>query len=259
MNFDYTFLAGYSFLGATFLAGMFSIGHCSVMCGPLLMIFRDNWIFYHLGRILGYTAVGALLGSIGMSLDRAGLILQIQNVSIYLAVLLMFIYGIYLLFPGKTAGFVNTNSLLYLPTKWISRLKRSHRAPEFVTVFLSGILSALLPCSVLYPVWALSAGAGSPVYGSLIALSFVLGTIPGLAVFQFFLKKAGGKTLRFSDVRIRAVAGIMIVLTGVFMVIYREKYAPKMDFSDAATEDPAQCLPGENQDDSFEIINPTAP
>lgn len=64
---------------ALFVAGLASAPHCGLMCGPLQGWFlntrgtlpvRDSLLWLHAGRLLGYTALGAIAGSAGGALLR---------------------------------------------------------------------------------------------------------------------------------------------------------------------------------------------
>lgn len=239
-----------------FVAGIFSITHCSVMCGPLVVVFRDRRYAYHGGRIAGYTAVGAVLGTIGMSIDRAGSIMTFQNLSIYLSGGLLILYGLIRMLPGNIWKRVPSAGFLYTPARWISSVRASRTLPAGLSVFLAGALSALIPCAILYPLWALAAGSGTPAYGAGMALAFVTGTIPGLLFIQWTADRATGKLKRIAGQKLRVASVVVMVLTGVFIIGFRKNSAPKMDFSENAVQDPS-CLPGkEGGDNDFKIINP---
>ncbi len=234
------------FLVGPFVAGILAFVHCSVMCGPLVLLFRRQWAGYQLGRIAGYTAVGALLGVIGLSLDKAGMLLSVQNFSIYIAIFLMLLYGIGRLLPAKSAW--KGPSFIYLPSRWIGHLRRNQRIPAVISVTLAGVLSALIPCAVLYPVWALAAGSGSPLYGAGVAFAFVMGTIPGLLAIQLLTGKLSERIPFLKGNFFRTVSVVLMLATGIAMVGWREKFAPRMDFSEEAAGKDIQCLPGHEND-----------
>ncbi len=63
-------------LYALFLLGILGTGHCVGMCGPLVFAFparsgrMSAHLFYHLGRIGTYTAVGGTMGAVGLGLSQ---------------------------------------------------------------------------------------------------------------------------------------------------------------------------------------------
>jgi len=54
-----------------FMLGLLGTGHCVGMCGPLVFAFPGrsgrfmSHVWYHLGRVTTYVAVGAVLGGVG--------------------------------------------------------------------------------------------------------------------------------------------------------------------------------------------------
>jgi uncharacterized protein len=237
-------------LTGTFAAGLLSLSHCAVMCGPLMLIFRNDWLSYQIGRVAGYTAIGSLLGIAGYSLDKGGHLLSFQNACMWIGGFLMVFYGLIYILPSdltqkpdSSLGKISykINSILLKPAYWISSVKKKSGLPTVVSVFLAGFLSALLPCGVLYPVWALAAGSGSPVFGAAVGGSFVLGTIPGLLAFQWITKKAGHRINIFHMLWIRRIAMVILVSTGISMIIYRDNISPGMSFTPEAREKAEIC------------------
>ncbi len=241
-------------LTGTFTAGLLSLSHCAVMCGPLMLVFREDWLAYQVGRVAGYTGVGALLGLAGYSLDQGGHLISIQNAGMWIAGILMILYGLMYIIPANETGRRKGTAswfqgLLQKPAVLISRLRKRSGLPAFISVFLAGILSALLPCGVLYPVWALAAGSGSPVFGAAVGASFVAGTIPGLLAFQWFVKRAGNRISVFQMQWIRRIAMVILVATGISMIYYRDHTAPSMSFTPEARENAEICTdPSMNSD-----------
>lgn len=210
------------------------------------MLFREHPAFYHAGRIAGYTSVGFLLGFAGYSLDQAGVLLQIQNLSIVISGSIMVLYGLVQIFSGD--GPVQSrwyHRLLAKPGVLVARLKRNRTIPQPLAVGLAGFFSALLPCGILYPVWALAAGAGSPEFGAGIGLAFVLGTIPGLIAVQILTVKMEKRIRGNTGKTIRRIAYAFFMVSGIFLLTYRGVFIQGLDFSAEATENAEHCLPGE--------------
>ena len=202
---------------ALFLAGLAGgVTHCAGMCAPFVlaqagaladrsagggMVVRLSGaalLPYHLGRMLGYAALGALAG--GM----AGLVTQLSGLRWLLAALLL---GAALLMAAQAAGL--------LPERWRpARLPRlpvaSGRGPGGRLAALLGWLLAApggwrgvglglalsaLPCGLLYAALAGAAATGSALAGAITMAAFVAGTIPALVgvalVGRLFLRRAG--------------------------------------------------------------------
>jgi sulfite exporter TauE/SafE len=202
---------------ALFLAGLAGgVTHCAGMCAPFVlaqagaladrsagggMVARLSGaalLPYHLGRMLGYAALGAVAG--GM----AGLVTQLSGLRWLLAALLL---GAALLMAAQAAGL--------LPERW--RPARLPRLPGVSGPGAGGRLSALvgwllaapggwrgvglglalsaLPCGLLYAALAGAAATGSALAGAIAMAAFVAGTIPALAgvalMGRLFLRRAG--------------------------------------------------------------------
>ncbi len=144
---------------AAFVVGLVTSLHCAVMCGPLVCALRVRPAEYHLGRLVSYTAVGALAGAAG----------------------------------SGVAGFFKGNVSHFLP--WILAavllliglgLEKRLPQPRFFSALLLrlrlqrslGWLTPLLPCGPLWLMIGAAAVAGSWHAGAVLMASFVAGTIP---------------------------------------------------------------------------------
>ena len=64
-------------LWGMFMLGLLGTGHCIGMCGPLIFAFPGRTgkfmphVWYHLGRVTTYTAVGGIMGGLGQMLAGA--------------------------------------------------------------------------------------------------------------------------------------------------------------------------------------------
>ena len=78
-----------------FFLGLLGTGHCIGMCGPLVVAFPGRTgrvaphLFYHLGRLVTYGGIGAMMGGIGSGLamvssvtgsDHLQLVARVHNV-----------------------------------------------------------------------------------------------------------------------------------------------------------------------------------
>lgn len=199
-------------LWTAFLVGLIGSTHCIGMCGPLLLAVpvqkAENWIYYHLGRILMYGLLGLMMGIIGKGLWMAG----IQNqISIVLGIL-MIIGG---LFTGMNRTFVQhgyyQKFLFWLKSKMNILLRKKGGWP----IFLLGSLNGLLPCGLVYLALA---GAFSSTYvleGSLYMILFGLGTFPLNGAISFTGKIIQGKWRAV----LQKISPILWVMFGLFLVI----------------------------------------
>ena len=167
------------------VAGLITSLHCLGMCGPLACAVvpvrgdrADAQIvssIYHLARLAGYAAMGALFGALGcMPMDWLG-----SGVARYLPWLLVVFF--------VAVAFRLDRQLPRVP--WLgSTYVRIHSwgrsRPPAVAAAVLGLATPLLPCGPLYFVLALAMVTGSAWRGVEFMLAFGLGTVPLLWLLQ---------------------------------------------------------------------------
>ncbi len=139
-----------------------------------LQKFRPH-LFFNLGRIASYAALGGMLGALGSFLTMSGMLLGV----------LTLIIGIVMLFLGlKLVGiFPRFESVSLTLPKSVSRLFGSdYRKREYShrNAAMLGALTFFLPCGFTQSMQLLAVGSGSFVGGAFIMGLFALGTAPGL-------------------------------------------------------------------------------
>lgn len=177
-----------------FLAGLIgSLTHCAFMCGPFVLAQAaarlgatpaarmGEWtrlagaaaLPYHLGRLVTYSALGAVAGGVG------GLIGG-HDWFTWIAAGLLALAG--LSFLGYAVGGVG----LSLPgLGGIGRRLADIAGPLFARPigwrgFALGLALGFLPCGLIYAALAAAAASGGALSGGLLAGAFALGTVPGL-------------------------------------------------------------------------------
>jgi sulfite exporter TauE/SafE len=196
---------------AALLAGLVTSVHCAAMCGPLacaIMPGKDadaptQQALYHGGRVVAYTALGALGGALG-------------------AAPLGFLgpWALYVL-PWALVAYFGLAALRL--DRWIPKARFGglwhHRitgklrrlpAPAMAAGF--GLLTPLLPCGPLYAVLALSAFTGDPLRGAEFMIAFAVGTVPLLWLAQNRFGWVQGKFGPDGLARIRAVLALAAAL-----------------------------------------------
>jgi hypothetical protein len=172
---------------AALASGAASTLHCAAMCGPLALagttsdgkLDRLASAGYFGGRIVGYTAVGAVLGSLG---KHALCILpmgKVQTVAVLLVALMALVRGVSLLRGGGREPLVRLGARpsrrgLGVLARVAAVLPR-RGAPL-------GLATAILPCGALLPAWVLAAGTASAGGGAAVMACFGAATMPGLVV-----------------------------------------------------------------------------
>lgn len=215
--------------------------HCAGMCGGLISFYAGQtpaadalggrarpWAAhaaYHLTRGAAYTALGALAGQLGASLDHVARSAGLGQLGALLAGVVLLVWGA-LSWPRAPAS----QALLRLgrapssPGRWgrlearFVQLARAARSrPPLARAALLGLSAALLPCGWLYAFVVLAAGSGSPARGALLLLAFWSGTVP--------LLLALGVGIQSWTSRLRAqlprLSALLLLLLGAYQVASR--------------------------------------
>jgi len=192
-----------------FLAGLLGGAHCLGMCSGFVLAAGGPraWLF-HAGRVAGYAVLGALAGLAGAVLDLGGAAAGLHRLRFVVSGALLLAFGLAFL------GFV--------PRRWLepgaggaaALIARARRASGPSFPFLVGLPIGLLPCGLLYPMYAAAAGTGSAFDGAMLLLVFGLGTVPLLATLSFALERVAQGTRQHL---VRA-AGVAMLALGSLMV-----------------------------------------
>lgn len=177
-----TELAGISGPGTAFLAGLVTSLHCAGMCGPLacavMPAARDDAdpqtvsTVYHVARLLGYGALGALAGGVG----RLPLNFLSDDVVRYLPwLLVLFFIAVAIRFDQRLPRV----PILGRAYGWVAGyLRGSQNRSRVRAAAALGLATPLLPCGPLYFLVSLALLSGSAVRGAETLLAFGLGTVP---------------------------------------------------------------------------------
>lgn len=195
-----------------FFAGLLGSTHCLGMCGGITtalggMAFgaaSRPWLplVYNLGRIVSYSAAGAIAGTLGVG---AGWTLGGGHWSEILRLCAAFM----VVFMGLNITFGGSTQLRWLraPERWSATLWRvvSPAAlrwlprSTFGRALGFGLLWGWLPCGLVYSALLAAAVAGSTANGTATMLFFGLGTLPamsGLGYLGARLPRAGSSSSR---------------------------------------------------------------
>ena len=183
-----------SSLLALFMLGLSGTGHCLGMCGPLVLAFPgksgkfDSHLYYHAGRIITYTVIGVLMGSLGLvlaklvsvtGLDYLATLARIQLVFSLLAGMFLALFGLGQLgILGQSDWLIISNPQIIHGYRFIVRsaFQKSDRRLLVVT----GMFMGFIPCGLSFAAFSRALAASRPMEGGLFLLAFGLGTLPGL-------------------------------------------------------------------------------
>jgi uncharacterized protein len=168
---------------AAILLGLLGSFHCVGMCGPIVLALplnRSSFISklsgtltYNIGRILTYSMIGILLGTLGKGFVIAGF-QQALSISIGVLILLIVLFGSYFPSTGKFPGihsFVN---------KLKEKVRERFQISSYTSLFTIGLLNGLLPCGLVYLGIAGAFATGDSFQGGLFMFFFGLGTVPAM-------------------------------------------------------------------------------
>lgn len=141
--------------------GLVGSTHCLGMCGGFVLATGKRAPAYQAGRLLGYALVGAAMATAGWA-ARLGL----GN-------------RLFMLVAGLSMVALAANLLPARPPLWGYLLRVF--GPLLRRPFFLGLLTAVLPCSLLAAAWMQAAASGSTLRGAAFMTCFWLGTLPALS------------------------------------------------------------------------------
>lgn len=174
------------------ILGFLGSFHCLGMCGPIVFALRGrgwaHWRFltgrmlYNMGRIVTYSALGAVVALLGMS---AGMFHFQQGLSIVIGILL-------LLWAFSEAGWLKRIGLGGQLSRGVSWIKggfsKFWQMEGLPAQFMVGIFNGMLPCGLVYLAMAYAAMAATPWEGAAFMALFGAGTLPMMLAVAFSAK-----------------------------------------------------------------------
>lgn len=193
-----------------------SLSTCLAVVGGLVLSLSagmaDNtsstkpFTLFHIGRLIGFIAFGALLGALGSAIAIHPAIPAIVGVVVSVVMVLI---GLSLLGMRTASGLTPT-----LPKGIYKRLTSIENGA--MGPVMAGIGTFFLPCGFTQSMQLAALGSGSAVAGATIMGMFALGTLPMLAALSF-------GSFKFSHSRYAplflASAGVVVVGLGIFTLL----------------------------------------
>ncbi len=213
-------------LSSALIAGLLGGVHCAAMCGAIATSLSfvqkaaspaTQWLHAlqpNLGRVLGYTVAGAIVGGVGHGLVAVA---QWPELRIALRIgvgLLMIVVALRLLDPrGRLNPLSKPANVLW------SRLQPLQRAllpadTAFKRIGI-GLLWGWLPCGLSATLLATAWLQASTVNGALTMLAFGLGTLPVMLPLTWSGARLGQRLQRGG---LRATAGVLVLLAGLLTI-----------------------------------------
>ena len=178
------------------ILGLTSNIHCIGMCGPLSVVVpvnrKNKWtillgiVEYNFGRILTYSILGAIVGSIGITLN---ILVSTQITSILFGSLMLFFAWSPNLRNLAEANFISGKLSSFIS----SRFPLIQQKSSFVKPLLFGFLNGLLPCGLVYMGLLFAMSTGTTIQGFIAMFSFGIGTLPVMLVMSYFMQSMNRK------------------------------------------------------------------
>lgn len=165
-------------------------------------------LLFLLAKLIAYTILGYLLGSLGMVLQLTPL----------MSAILYFAIGIFMIGNGLRMFNVHPIFRFFViePPSSLTRYirRKSKNGTSFFTPILLGTLTLFLPCGVTQAMMATALGTGSPTQGAMLMFSFILGTSPLFFSVAYFATRLGS-AMEKNFTRIVAVTMLIMGLVQV--------------------------------------------
>ena len=193
-------------LTAVFTFGLLSGLHCVQMCGPIVLVIgpsRRAQFAYHCGRILTYTALGALAGAAGGVLGMLGRMAGVAQGARIVSGAAMILAGVAMI------GLVRKPDLISIrPAGFTRSAARLLTAPR--GKFAAGLILGFLPCGLIYAALLKAVDAASAPAGAATMLAFGAGTAAALAALGFAASFARAWVNRIAPYAVMA-AGVLLL------------------------------------------------
>ncbi|MDO5305415.1 MAG: sulfite exporter TauE/SafE family protein [bacterium] len=170
--------------GVLFVIGLLTGVHCIGMCGGI-MLTQKNAVAYNAGRLLSYTALGALFGALGTVITYDA---QFKSMLFTICGGLVVIVGLMM---------------------W------------GVPFLVIGLLTGLMPCGALASMWLFTAASGSALKGAESMFAFGLGTCAVMLLFGTFgtlIPAKYNKYILKSGTVLIVTLGLILMTKGIAMI-----------------------------------------
>ncbi len=164
-------------------------------------------IVFLISKLIAYTALGFLLGSLG----------SVFQITVQIRIILLFVVAVFMI--GTALNILEVHPIfryfVIQPPRFLTRLVRKQSKSQ--TVFAPAILGAFtifIPCGTTQAMMALAVASGSPLLGAAILFAFVLGTAPIFFILGYFATKLGD----IFQQKFMRIAAFAIILLAVFNI-----------------------------------------
>ncbi|MCC7053167.1 MAG: sulfite exporter TauE/SafE family protein [Gemmatimonadaceae bacterium] len=179
-------------LAGVLVASLLGSLHCGAMCSAFACLAngaarRGPW--YHGGRLVAYVTLGAIAGVVGMGLDEAGMIANVQRSAALVTSAALVLWGLWQVraalrarsFAGATRWGGTLGRLVERTASWDPRARAT----------AIGLVTGLLPCGWLWAFITAAMGTGTPLRAAGVMAVFWVGTVPMLVAVTAGARRFG--------------------------------------------------------------------
>jgi uncharacterized protein len=198
------------------LMGILGGPHCIAMCGAACAGLTQqqshaNVFSFHLGRVIAYALLGALVAT-----SAAGLAWLTSKTSALHPVWTFFhvfilVWGLHLLLSARQPSWID-NLAKYL-WQWARGVRKYYGG-----MFVTGLLWAFMPCGLLYSALLLASLNASPVTGALAMAGFALGSSISLILAPTFWRSLKQGRWGLNEARSMRLAGLLLSVSALFAI-----------------------------------------
>jgi len=211
--------------GLFFLFGLVAgLSSCAALIGGILLSLTKSWneryeyntstmkkmephMYFHIGRLVGYGVLGALLGWLGS-------LFALQNVTLY-ALITIVVSLVMLLIGLQMAGVRWAQKLQIRLPKFVTRnVGADNREVKPHVPFSVGVGTVLLPCGFTLAAEGLALTSGNPWVGAAMMIFFVVGTMIPLLIIGLISVKGTSNPKRSRTFSF--YAGVVLVIFALY-------------------------------------------
>ncbi len=184
--------------------------HCGVMCGPLSCNFKksNDFVSYHLGRLISYLIVGSVLYS--------GTHYFLNAESRILKLVCSVIFGLlFILFGLRQLGLFKTKQIDFKIYKFHIRFLSNFKVLSLKFPIFLGFLTGLFPCAWLYSFLLLSTQMRSWLGAMLLIFIFWVAALPAFLVATRFMQRL----IAASPSAYQKISAIVLILAGILSIL----------------------------------------
>lgn len=208
---------------AAFLFGLLGSAHCVAMCGgiaaALALRAPDPRLaaLHSLGRVLGYTIAGALVGGVfGLTVGGVAAgsnLVDAERALRMVAALLLIAIGLRTLFALPAWRALERLGASVWRSALAPLAQLIGRAEGPLAALGLGMLWGWLPCAMSWTALLAAAVAGDAVHGALTMVAFGAGTLPALGFGGFVIGRLANPLRAPAG---RRLAGALLVVLGLW-------------------------------------------